>query len=73
MSSTTDGVLERKVLAPDPGLIKSLGAHHSLESAVADLVDNSVDAGATRVLIVFETENGEPVAGVPQISQSTSP
>lgn len=61
MSSTTDDVLERKVMAPDPGLVKSLGAHHSLESAVADLVDNSLDAGAVRVLIILETENGDPV------------
>ena len=50
-------VLERKILEPDPGLIKSLGMHHSLESAVADLIDNSLDAGANRVLIIFETED----------------
>jgi len=50
-------VLERKILEPDPGLVKSLGAHHSLPTAIADLVDNSVDAKATRVLIVFEIEN----------------
>ncbi|MGE2736098.1 ATP-binding protein [Mycolicibacterium vaccae] len=53
----TNDVLERIVLPPDPGLVKSLGAHHSLPTAVADLVDNSVDAKATRVLIVFEIEN----------------
>lgn len=51
-------VLERKILPPDPGFVKSLGAHHSLPTAVADLVDNSVDARATRVLIVFEVEHG---------------
>ncbi|WP_433303535.1 ATP-binding protein [Actinoplanes sp. CA-030573] len=54
-------VLERKVLEPDPGMIKSLGAHHTLESAVADLIDNSVDAGADRVLVRFDTEGGHPV------------
>ncbi len=54
-------VLERKTLVPDPGLVKSLGMHHSLESAVADLVDNSVDAKATRVVITFETSGGSPV------------
>ncbi|WP_193465976.1 ATP-binding protein [Mycobacterium novum] len=56
--SETSDVLERKILPPDPGLVKGLGAHHSLPTAVADLVDNSVDAKATRVLIVFEVENG---------------
>ena len=50
-------VLERKILQPDPGLVKSLGAHHSLPTAVADLVDNSVDAKASYVLVVFEIEN----------------
>ncbi|MEU4692404.1 ATP-binding protein [Actinoplanes sp. NPDC023714] len=53
-------VLERKTLVPDPGLVKSLGMHHTLESAVADLVDNSIDAGASRVAITFETADGAP-------------
>jgi hypothetical protein len=53
-------VLERKILEPDPGLIKSLGAHHTLESAVADLVDNSLDAGANRVVVRFETDGPQP-------------
>lgn len=38
-------------LKPDPGLVKSLGSHHTLETAVADLVDNCIDAEATLVLI----------------------
>lgn len=53
-------VLERKTLVPDPGLVKSLGMHHTLESAVADLVDNSVDARATRVVVAFEMSGGSP-------------
>lgn len=61
MKSTVDGVLERKILLADPNLIKSLGAHHSLQSAVADLVDNCIDARASRVLISFETEGDQPV------------
>lgn len=54
-------VLERKILEPDPGLIKSLGMHHTLESAIADLVDNSIDAAASRVLIRFEIDGGHPI------------
>lgn len=46
-------VAGRITLSPDPGLVKSLGANHSLPTALADLVDNSVDAGATHVLIRF--------------------
>jgi hypothetical protein len=57
-----DDVLMRKVLEPDPGLVKSISEHHSsLESAVADLVDNSIDAHATDVVVVFEVQGDIPV------------
>jgi hypothetical protein len=46
-------VVGKIILTPDPGLVKSLGANHSLATALADLVDNSVDADASRVLIRF--------------------
>ncbi|GEL24783.1 hypothetical protein PSU4_37370 [Pseudonocardia sulfidoxydans NBRC 16205] len=49
-------VVDRIVLAPDAGLVRSLGANHTLESAIADLVDNSVDADATRVSIRLLTD-----------------
>jgi hypothetical protein len=48
-------VVERIRLSPDAGLVKSLGANHTLESAIADLVDNSIDAGASRVAIQLLT------------------
>jgi hypothetical protein len=44
----TDGSIE---LPPDPRSVKAIGGNHSLETALADLVDNAVDAGATQVLI----------------------
>lgn len=56
--SKKSDVLELIKLTPDSGLVKSLGAHHSLPTAVADLVDNSIDAQAGRVVIVFEVEGG---------------
>jgi hypothetical protein len=57
-----DDVLMRKVLEPDPGLVKSISQHHSsLESAVADLVDNSIDAHATDVVVIFEVQGEIPV------------
>jgi hypothetical protein len=46
----TQGTVE---LRPDPHALESLGRNHSLETALADLVDNSIDAGARHVLIRF--------------------
>ncbi|MBE1533205.1 ATP-binding protein [Actinomadura algeriensis] len=40
-------------LPPDPEALQSLGRNHSLATALADLVDNSVDAGASQVVIRF--------------------
>jgi hypothetical protein len=38
-------------LPPDPRSLEALGRHHTLEAALAELVDNSIDAGASHVLI----------------------
>lgn len=57
MVTGTNDVVERIKLAPDAGLVKSLGANHTLESAIADLVDNSIDADASRVSIRLLTRN----------------
>lgn len=57
MVTAASDVVERIKLAPDAGLVKSLGANHTLESAIADLVDNSIDAGASRVSIRLLTRN----------------
>ena len=46
MVSTGSDIVDTHQLTPDAGLVKSLGANHTLESAIADLVDNSIDAGA---------------------------
>ncbi|QRY48234.1 ATP-binding protein [Mycolicibacterium boenickei] len=56
MVTAANDVVERIKLAPDAGLVKSLGANHTLESALADLVDNSIDAGASRVSIRLLTQ-----------------
>jgi hypothetical protein len=40
-------------LPPDPHIMDAIGGNHRLETAAADLVDNSLDAGASRVLIRF--------------------
>jgi hypothetical protein len=56
-----DDVVERIRLAPDAGLVESLGANHTLESAVADLVDNSIDAGATKIAVRLLTDQARLV------------
>lgn len=51
-------VVGRISAKPDPAVLKAIGLNHSLESAVADLIDNSIDAGATRVLARFVIQAG---------------
>jgi hypothetical protein len=45
-------------LLPDPHALDGLGRNHSLPTALADLVDNSVDANAANVLIRTARQNG---------------
>lgn len=45
------------VLAPDASILGAIGRRHTLASALADLIDNSIDAGASRVSIRFVTHN----------------
>jgi hypothetical protein len=45
-------------LPPDPRALDGLGRNHSLKTALADLVDNSIDACASEVLIRFVRHEG---------------
>ncbi|WP_082805517.1 ATP-binding protein [Pseudoclavibacter helvolus] len=49
-------------LPPDPAVLKALGGGHTLETAIADIVDNSLDALASRVRIRFITEGSALLA-----------
>jgi hypothetical protein len=53
MFEDDQAILEAVHLPPDASIAKAIGGHHSIESAVADLVDNSIDAGATDIRIRF--------------------
>ncbi|MGW5703482.1 ATP-binding protein [Amycolatopsis japonica] len=53
----TDGSIE---LPPDPSTLDAIGRNHSMETALADLVDNSIDAGATHVLVQIVKTGGRP-------------
>lgn len=43
---------------PDPSIADAVGRHHTLGTAIADLVDNSIDAHAERVHIRFLSTDG---------------
>ena len=45
-------------IPPDPGILKAIGLNHEFESAIADLVDNSIDAEADHILIRFLLKDG---------------
>ena len=49
------------VLPPAPRSLEALGRNHSLEAALAELVDNAIDAQATHVLIRFVQSAGRLV------------
>ena len=53
MGPGTPVVVGRRTVMPDPSITRAVGMHHSFETAIADLVDNSVDAEASQVLIRF--------------------
>lgn len=55
---TTIDEVGYKDVAPDPSIADAVGRHHSFTTAIADLVDNSIDAEATHVLIRFLVQNG---------------
>lgn len=48
-------------VAVDPALVNTVGLHHSLSTAVADLVDNSLDAGAGAIRIRLLLDESAPV------------
>lgn len=50
-----------KIVPPDPSITSAIGRHHTLPTAIADLVDNSIDCGARHVLVRFLMEGYRPV------------
>lgn len=48
---------ETVVLRPDASILSAVGRGHTLASAIADLIDNSIDAGANTVNIHFVVKN----------------
>jgi len=46
-------VTETRAVPPDDSIVSAVGRHHTFETAVADLIDNSIDAHASNVLVRF--------------------
>lgn len=50
--------VSHRIVPPDPSIADAVGTHHELATALADLVDNAIDADARRVHIRFLTRGG---------------
>lgn len=59
---TTLDAVDHRTLPPDPDVLAAIGLNHSLKSAIADLVDNSIDAGAANVLVRFVQNSGQLIS-----------
>jgi hypothetical protein len=49
-------------LPPDPRVMDAIGGNHAIETALADLIDNAIDAKSSRVLVRFVRLRGRLVA-----------
>lgn len=58
-SSVTEHSGEWIPLPPDPAILSALGGGHTLASALADTIDNSIDAHASRIKVRFITHHAE--------------
>ena len=54
-------VARRELLVVDPSVLGAIGLSHSLSSAIADLIDNSLDAGASEISIRFLVQDARVV------------
>ena len=45
------GAVSAKRVDPDPSIASAVGAHHEMRTALADIVDNAIDARAERITI----------------------
>lgn len=51
-------VVKVRTIAPDPAIVRAVGRHHSFDTALADLIDNCIDAEAGNVLVRFLQRDG---------------
>lgn len=70
MAETAPRVTRTRDIPPDPSIARAVGRHHTFETAIADLVDNSIDAGASNVLVRFLELSGA-IVGLRVIDDGT--
>lgn len=51
----TISAVSSKTVDPDPSIASAVGAHHEMRTALADIVDNAIDARAERITIRLVT------------------
>jgi hypothetical protein len=61
MDTTVPAATHLRPVDLDPALVNSIGLHHSLPTAIADLVDNSLDAHAGTIRIRFLLQGTAPI------------
>lgn len=61
MADDIPDATDLKTVDLDPKLVNTIGLHHSLPTALADLVDNSLDAHASTIRIRFLLQGSTPV------------
>lgn len=57
-AATTIETVRRIHLTPDAGVLRAIGLNHGFASAIADLVDNSIDAHSRKILVRFVLRAG---------------
>jgi len=58
MTAEAPRIARVRDVPPDPSIANAVGRHHTFETAIADLIDNSVDAGAAHVLVRLLERDG---------------
>lgn len=51
-------IVNVRTIDPDPSIVRAVGRHHSFETALADIIDNCIDAEAGNVLVRFLQRDG---------------
>ncbi|MFD5867118.1 ATP-binding protein [Corynebacterium sp. NPDC060344] len=57
LHNAEEGIVDYIDLPPKENIHESLGSNHDIHTGLDELVDNSIDAGADRIAIVFHTDN----------------
>lgn len=55
-------IVDSKIIPPTPDILEALKQNYRIEQSIADLVDNSIDAKATKILVRFIRVKGRLVS-----------